>query len=158
MTAFEIAPSLTNRRTVTLISADYSLGGGTIKSCFMNSRSIKAGHIAAISNEDNGLVRAKFGVQNSTSTTTTNDSSQPAAKGEENIMNAASGRTALLEDHLSDEEEDLIDSAVEVLLTTFDKMEQQRPRLGTGNVVSNVNGIEWRRASNFEVPLKMETL
>jgi hypothetical protein len=37
------APSSTQKRAVTLITADYDLGGGTIKRHQLNSRSVKAG-------------------------------------------------------------------------------------------------------------------
>ena len=39
----ESAPSSTQKRAVTLITAKYNLGGGTIKRHQLNSRSVKAG-------------------------------------------------------------------------------------------------------------------
>jgi hypothetical protein len=84
VTKVETVPSSTNKRSVTLITADYSLGGDTTKSYVMNSRNVKAGHVAAVPNEGNGLV-TESGIQNSTTTTTTNDGG--TAPGGEIIMN-----------------------------------------------------------------------
>ncbi len=45
--------SSNKKRTVTLITAIYNLGGQCRKVATMNSRSVKAGHVAAIPNEGN---------------------------------------------------------------------------------------------------------
>jgi hypothetical protein len=46
-------PSSNQTQTVTLITAIYSLGGQCRKVATLNSRSVKAGHVAAIPNEGN---------------------------------------------------------------------------------------------------------
>ena len=46
-------PSSNQKQTVTLITAIYSLGGQCRKVATLNSRSVKAGHVAAIPNEGN---------------------------------------------------------------------------------------------------------
>ena len=48
-------PSSNQKQTVTLITAIYSLGGQCRKVATLNSRSVKAGHVAAIPNEGNEL-------------------------------------------------------------------------------------------------------
>ena len=75
VTKVETVPSSTNNCSVTLITADYSLGGGSTKAYVMNSRNVKAGHVAAVANEDNGL-GTESGIQNSTTATTTNETPQ----------------------------------------------------------------------------------
>jgi hypothetical protein len=37
-----------------MITANFALGGNMIKTCTLNSRSVKAGHVTAVSNEGNG--------------------------------------------------------------------------------------------------------
>ena len=46
-------PSSNQKQTVTLITAIYSLGGQCRKVATLNSRSVKASHVAAIPNEGN---------------------------------------------------------------------------------------------------------
>ena len=146
VTAVETVPLFNGKRSATMLTANYYLGGGTVKSYIMNSRNVKAGHVAAVPNEDNGPV-TEFGIQNSTSTaTTTNGATQgndanPVPADVERIVNAAAAASdrALLEDS-SDEEE------------TIERVEGRRPSIGIGDVVAHVHGFEWRR-SFFELTL-----
>jgi hypothetical protein len=49
----KLVPASNQKQTVTLISATYRLGGQCKKVATLNSRSVKAGHVAAIPNEGN---------------------------------------------------------------------------------------------------------
>jgi hypothetical protein len=52
----QTAPSSTQKRVVTLVTAMFSLGGQCMKVATLNSRSVKAGHVAVIPNEGNQVV------------------------------------------------------------------------------------------------------
>jgi Transposase IS4 len=53
VTAVETIAPANKKRSVTMITAIYSLGGRCMKVATLNSRSVKAGHVAAINNEGN---------------------------------------------------------------------------------------------------------
>ena len=81
----DTTPSSTKKRTVTLITANYYLGGNTIKTTTLNSRSVKAGHVPSIPNDGNGLVTESVN-QNSVSVAATNPTSTSPAMNDPNPM------------------------------------------------------------------------
>ena len=70
----EMIPSSTKKRAVTLITANYYLGGKMIKTTTLNSRSVKAGHVTSVPNDGNGL-GTKSVNENSVSVAATNQTS-----------------------------------------------------------------------------------
>ncbi|KAI2491610.1 Transposase IS4 [Fragilaria crotonensis] len=116
----------------------------------MNSRNVKAGHVAAGPHEGNGLV-TESGIQNSTTTTTTNDGGT-SPWGDTSIMNEV---LRTLEESSSDDHDVEASQTISRSRRTSDDVQQQccQRLAGIGNVAACVHGIEWRRTFQFELPL-----
>ncbi|KAI2512849.1 hypothetical protein MHU86_1638 [Fragilaria crotonensis] len=70
----EMIPSSGKKHAVTLITANYYLGGNTIKTTILNSRPAKASHITRVPSKGNGLGTERVN-QNSVSVAATNPTS-----------------------------------------------------------------------------------
>jgi hypothetical protein len=143
----DTTPSSTKKRTVTLITANYFLGGNTIKTTTLNSRSVKAGHVPSIPNDGNGLVTESVN-QNSVSVAATNPTSTSPAMNDPNPMpvNIA---------------ENNVGEIVAPATSPDDTEEFPQEDEEAGNeennsarqTIATVNGIEWVRAAINDPPL-----
>ncbi|KAI2490544.1 Transposase IS4 [Fragilaria crotonensis] len=152
-------PSSTQKRAVTLITAIYTLGGQCVKVATLNSRSVKAGHVAAIPDERNepvtGLgtdVSIPINIANEAPGVNLPDHVMPmdvnnaaTINNIETIVpgassNAANAAAAGL--HHSPED------VSETLLLHGDTTNASSPP-----VIATVNGVEWVRASINDPPL-----
>jgi Transposase IS4 len=147
--AIQSVPSFAGKRNATLLTADYSLGGGTIKRYITNSRNVKAGHVTSGPMNDNGLVTAS-GIQNSTTATTANENfsapvvDNPVQVRLEPVDNNTVDEVALDEFPVNDAlGEDIVDN---VLGVVDNVAATQTPVLATAH------GINWVRASTIDNP------
>ncbi|KAI2508605.1 Transposase IS4 [Fragilaria crotonensis] len=139
------------KRAVTLITANYYLGGNTIKTTVLNSRSVKAGHVTSIPNEGNGLGTESVN-QNSVAVAATNPTSAapevndpnptPLNINENNVSEivAPAGFAVGAEEF---PQEDVEEQAG----TEHDNI------AASPQIVATVHGMEWVRASTNDLPL-----
>ena len=146
----EMIPSSTKKRAVTLITADYFLGGNMIKTTTLNLISVKARHVSSVPNEGNGLGTESVN-QNSVSVAATNqtstapkvnDPSQMPQNIDENNVNKIVAHAAFpvdTEEFPEEEDEEAVNKEV-----VNDAASQ------TG--VATVHGMEWVRTSTNNPP------
>ncbi|KAI2491365.1 Transposase IS4 [Fragilaria crotonensis] len=147
----DTTPSSGKKRAVTLITANYYLGGNTIKTTVLNSRSVKAGHVTSIPNEGNGLGTESVN-QNSVAVAATNPTS---AAPEVNDPNPTP--LNINENNVS---EIVAPAGFAVGAEEFPQ-EDVEEQAGTEHdniavspqIVATVHGMEWVRASTNDLPL-----
>lgn len=146
----DTAPSSSNKRTVTLITADYELGGGTVKRFQLNSRGVKLAEATSLSETTTQPVTALVtgGVE------PINEANAVAAPPAAGVSNEA--MLEMLQS--SDEEEDGVRETVQTPRTPvqtpvaspasgYDTTPEERRH------VALVHSIRWRRTSITEPPL-----
>ena len=140
----ETVPSSTEKRAMTMITANFALGGNIIKTCTLNSKSVKAGHVTAVSNEGIGpgtqsgtyigdaLRPENDGVEGATI------DGMPSNELENNIIETvAPAAFAVAQEEYPQEDEEAVGANVNAARQT----------------VVTANGIEWVRAGIDDPPL-----
>ncbi|KAI2500103.1 hypothetical protein MHU86_14370 [Fragilaria crotonensis] len=147
----DTTPSSGKKHAVTLITANYYLGGNTTKTTVLNSRSVKAGHVTSVPNERNGLGTESVN-QNSVSVAATNPTSAapeandpnptPLNVDENNVSEivAPAGFAVGAEEF---PQEDIKEQAG----TKHDNI------AASSQIVASVHGMEWVRVSTNDLPL-----
>jgi hypothetical protein len=145
----DAAPSRNGKRPATLITADYELGGGTIKRCQLNSRGVKLAEAESTRDENNEPVTA-LGTGNVEPTNEAIEVGAPSNAG----VSTQEMRDVLQSS--SDEEPDEMCERVGATTTAdttatiaapraqADQEDRRRP-------VAIVHYVEWRRASSTEL-------
>ena len=147
VTSVESIRNGNNKRTATEITASYTLGGSVTKVQRLNSRSVKAGHVADINSDNNEPVTELV--------TGTREPTQSTDDGGSAPVVGISTEEMLAELQSSDEEEERTAEAT----STAVQQQQVSHHVGapagqttTGPPVAVVHGIEWFKPSTNSIP------
>ncbi len=140
----DAAPSSNGKRAVTLIMADYELGGGTIKRCQLNSRGVKMAEAETTRGESIESVIA-LGIKNVEPMSETIEVGAPSVAGISNqeMLDALQS---------SDEEPAEAGGSVETP-TVAPPVALPAVAACYQTTVATVHYVEWQRASSTECPL-----
>jgi hypothetical protein len=145
-----------NKRAVTLIAADYELGGGTVKRQQLNLRLVKLAEDNQTRDKIVQVVTALVNEQNNEPTNETNGDEVPNNRGVSNEEMLAMLHSSNKEQEAAMTEETVGPPAVAALPQVLEPaQEEQRPRrfaIG-GQAVAEAHGIRWFQASRIDPPL-----